>query len=790
MKEEDIERIRIVCTGIVLLLATLSGSVLGRSITARRAEKAVSVWLRTDALSMQTDCHSSTKRIETFTDEAGEPIYYVVSIRPSGFVIVSADDDVEPIIAFSNKGDYDPSPTNPLFALATGDLKGRIEAVRGGDHLRTERIRTRARRAKKKWDRFAELCETSDEGGESTESAGTPSIADAGAISDMRVPPLLASEWGQHDVCSEPCFNYYTPENYRVGCVGITMAQVMKYYEYPTGAVGRKTFWIFIEGSIDWTYLPLRGGDGWGNAYNWDDMMLIPSCSITETQRKAIGALCHDAAISVNTQFGSQSSQADTLKAKDALVETFNFSSAVKGFNREKNIGAGLIEMINPNLDARHPVILGVKDPGGHAVVCDGYGYNSSTLYHHLNMGWRGISDAWYNLPNIDSSPSYSSIHKCIYNIHTLDLEGEHVSGRVLSPSGEPIVKPSVYARSADGSHEVDAKSYDNGIYAFDELQSAQTYTIYVSAAGYEFTPRSITTGTSVDDAAVSGNIWGVDFSGQVIEAMIGQWKLDEVGGDTVAEDSAGINDGTVHGEASWLSSGGKLDGAIQLDGDGYVRIPNESNFDLVDQITVAAWVKFDSVNEDWQSVIAKGDSAWGLSALGIRRRSRRFKFCVTGAPDYVAVDGSVGVRTGEWHHVCGTYDGSNLRLYVNGVLDPAGPVSYSGGIAVNNFDVYIGENAEQPGRGWVGAIDEVRIYNYALMPGEVASLLCREPVAGDVNHDCTVDMADYAMFTAAYNSTPGHPQWNPECDISLPADNVIDILDMNAFLGSWLMGD
>lgn len=774
----------------MLLLATLSGSVLGRSITARQAERAVSAWLRTDALSVQTDYRRPTKRIEAFTDEAGEPIYYVVGIRPTGFVIVSADDEVEPIIGFSNKGDYDPSPTNPLFALAAGDLKGRIEAVRTGDRLRTERIRARAERAKKKWDRFAQLSETFDEGGESTESAGASSIANAGAISDMRVAPLLASEWGQREVCSEPCFNYYTPENYRVSCVGITMAQVMRYYEYPTGDVGRGGFWIWIEGNSDWTAAYMRGGDGYGGPYNWDDMVLIPSCSTTLTQRKAIGALCYDAAISVNTVFGSQSSQADTLRAKKTLVEAFNFSSAVKGYNNENNIGEGLIEMINPNLDARHPVILGIKDPGGHAVVCDGYGYNSSTLYHHLNMGWRGVSDAWYNLPNIDSSPSYSSIHKCIYNIHALDLEGEHVSGRILSPSGVPIPWPSVYARSADGSHEVDAKSYDNGIYAFNNLRSAQTYTIYVSAAGYEFTPRSITTGTSQDNSAVSGNIWGVDFYGQAVDALIGRWKLDELDGNTVAEDSAGINDGTVHGGASWLSSGGMLDGAIQLDGDGYVRIPNESNFDLVDQITVAAWVKNDSREEDFQSVIAKGASAWQISSIGQKRRMRRFRFSISEVPAYVDVDGIISVGASEWHHVCGTYDGANLRLYVDGVLDPASPVSYTGGIAVNNFDVYIGANAEQSWQGWTGAIDEVRVYNYALNPGEVASLMCLAPVAGDVNHDCTVDMADYAVFTAAYNSTPGHPRWNPECDISQPADNVIDFLDMNTFLTNWLMGD
>lgn len=784
-KEEAIERIRIVCTGIALLLATFSGSAVGRSVTAGRAERAVRAWLGTDALSVQTDSRRAAKSIAAFTDESGGVIYYVVSIEPRGFVIVSADDEVEPIIAFSEEGDYDPSPSNPLVSLVAGDLKGRIAGVRGGGHLRGERRRARARRAKEKWERFAQLGQALDEEGESTEGAGASSISDTGAVSDVRVAPFLASKWGQYNVCSEPCFNYYTPGNYRAGCVPVTMAQVMRYYQYPRGAIGVEGFWIRKDNS-DWYAAYTRGGNGSGGAYNWDDMALVPNCSTTATQRRAIGALCYDAAISVNSVFGPEISQADTLRAKDALVETFNFSDAVKGYNGGNNIGVGLIGMINPNLDARRPVIIGITGESGHAVVADGYGYNSSTLYHHLNMGWRGISDAWYNLPNIDSSPAYSIIYKCIYNISASDSHGEHVSGRVLTESGEPIANPWVYAQSADKSHEVRAQTYDNGIYAFDEFDSGRTYTIYVSAEGYKFTPKSITVGTSRDEAAVSGNIWGVDFHGEAAEALIGWWKLDESAGMVYAKDSAGVSDGTVYGGPAWLRMG-VFGRAIQLDGERYVSISNESQFDLVDQITVSAWVKIDDLDVYWQTIVSKGDSAWRLSAF---RGERRFHFGVTGAPDYVAVTSNASVEAGQWHHVCGTYDGAHLRLYIDGQLDPGGPVSYSGGITTNNFNVYIGENAEKPGRGWIGAIDEVRIHNYALKPGAVANLLCGEPAAGDVNHDCVVDMADYAEFTAAYLSRSGDPRWDPDCDISLPADGVIDMHDLNTFLSGWLVGD
>ena len=48
---------------------------------------------------------------------------------------------------------------------------------------------------------------------------------------------------------------------------------------------------------------------------------------------------------------------------------------------------------------------IAIRRPGGgHAVVADGYGYQHTTLYHHLNMGWNGFDDAWYNLPDVNAT--------------------------------------------------------------------------------------------------------------------------------------------------------------------------------------------------------------------------------------------------------------------------------------------------------------------------------------------------------------------------------------------------
>jgi len=157
----------------------------------------------------------------------------------------------------------------------------------------------------------------------------------------------------------------------------------------------------------------------------------------------------------------------------------------------------------------------------------------------------------------------------------------------------------------------------------------------------------------------------------------------------------------------------------LTLDGvRGFVNCGDSTAFDVTEEITVAAWVRIDTIRKPWATVIAKGDSAWRLSTFG---EQNRFHFGVTGAPSYHAADGNTTVSLDEWHHVCGTFDGERIRLYVDGEADAE--ASYTGQIGHNTFNVYIGENAEVRPRRWHGLIDEVCVYDHALDETEVAVL-------------------------------------------------------------------
>ena len=311
------------------------------------------------------------------------------------------------------------------------------------------------------------------------------------------------------------------PNNYPCGCVATAMAQVMRYHRHPTTGIGRHLYSVTVDGNA--TSLYTRGGDGLGGPYDWDLMVFEPNCHTTAFQRQAIGALCYDAGLSVNMAYGPLpfGSSAWPSAVPGALKGLFLYSNSEYGHNNMGNIGPGLIDMINPNLDYGHPAILGMR-PGeydGHVVVVDGYGYytpqtippSSPALYHHLNMGWAGAQDAWYHFCS-DMPTGFNIVVACVYNIF-VSGQGEIISGRVTDAFGNPLSGITVTAEK-DGGGTYSATTNDNGIYAVAKIPSASTYVMVPVKNGYDFTNQIVSTLTSGDPAFpdLPGNVWAVDF--------------------------------------------------------------------------------------------------------------------------------------------------------------------------------------------------------------------------------------------------------------------------------------
>lgn len=500
--------LRVVQAVLGLLLALLAPwRAAAAPTTADQARAIVAHWLAQEAAPLGSHLATTIASVTAHANTQGETAYYVVALDPAGFAIVAADDLVEPIVAFSSDGRYDsaPSPTNPIGALVERDLPTRIGRVRGKLALAPGGEESRAQQ---KWAMLA----------------ATPAKGAAQKITtlnDERVSPFIKSQWSQETAPSGgACYNYYTPpysagnaNNYPCGCVATAMAQVMRYFTYPTVGVGTASFQIKVD--RNWKNASLRGGNGSGGAYQWSNMVLKPGSSTTATQCQAIGALTYDAGVAVYMQYATNGSASALWDSADSMVSVFKFAKCgYASLNAGSFTVTTIRAMMNPNLDAGYPLILGIGDTAGngHAVVCDGYGFNATTAYHHLNMGWGGLDDAWYNLPNIDASLHFTIFDECLYNVHPAET-GEIISGRVTNGSGAPQAGVTVTGVGNNIAYSTQTDAH--GIYALTNLPSSTPFTLSAALAGMSFPVQAVTTGRSVDYPAMSiGNKWGVDFKG------------------------------------------------------------------------------------------------------------------------------------------------------------------------------------------------------------------------------------------------------------------------------------
>jgi len=519
--------------GIPLFLAVFAalllftGEIYAKAINAKTASRAVENLLGENSSPMGAMLGNTVKKTETFFDEDGLPVYHIVYLEPEGFVIVSGDDAAEPFIAFVEIGNYDPSSDNPLGALADCEIHSRIAFLRGKqahklDDKQIQKVEQQKQKNRTKWHQYLKSSPDESEGKSSSSGGGAAitSMEGLSQISDVRVDVLVQSEWSQGSISGKACYNYYTPPNaannpanYPCGCTATATAQVMRYHQFPTAGIGVHQFSIKIDGSP--ATRSTRGGDGAGGPYHWSDMVLVPDSSITDAQREAIGALCYDVGIAMHMEYSASGSAAALSYASEAMKNTFGYGNAdTYAFGQM----GGCLEpdtlcpILNPNLDAGLPNILAIKgtyigQTVYHAIVCDGYGYDSGTMYHHLNMGWAGVCDAWYNIPNMGTDiVDFYCVYGFIANIFTTGT-GEIISGRVTDVLGNPVSGVTVTAQKL-GDDPVSAQTNNRGIYALVNVDDQTKYSVTASKSPYYFVSKNIKTG-----GYYVGNQWGIDFT-------------------------------------------------------------------------------------------------------------------------------------------------------------------------------------------------------------------------------------------------------------------------------------
>lgn len=193
-------------------------------------------------------------------------------------------------------------------------------------------------------------------------------------------------------------------------------------------------------------------------------------------------------------------------------------------------------------------------------------------------------------------------------------------------------------------------------------------------------------------------------------------YQFNEGTGST-ALDSIGDHTGTING-ATWTT--GIDEEALSFDGvDDYITVNNAVDLNPTSALSLTAWVKWTidpETGTQWASIINKnGDGQYRLQH---NQRNTKFEFAIRTSSGNKWVESLTTPQQDTWYFVVGTYDGSTVRIYVNGVLEQS--TSHTGYLLTSTSPVNIARRAISNDRYFNGVIDEVSIWNKALSSTEI----------------------------------------------------------------------
>jgi hypothetical protein len=233
--------------------------------------------------------------------------------------------------------------------------------------------------------------------------------------------------------------------------------------------------------------------------------------------------------------------------------------------------------------------------------------------------------------------------------------------------------------------------------------------------------------------------------SAAAASGLVGQWHLDE-GAGTVAHDNSGNNNnGTLipaTAPPQWVP--GRFGTGLSFSGAQGVQVRDNPVLDPQSQVSVSAWVKSAGSPGAYRYIIGKGATGCDSSSYALYTGpTGGLSFYISngqsnGIADYnLSPDAGGGVWDGSWHLVVGSFDGSTLRLYVDGVeigsgIPFSGPIDYH---RTSSTDLFIGNYPAPPmpckAGGFNGLIDEANVWNFAVSPDQVSALYASPPSTG-----------------------------------------------------------
>ena len=315
--------------------------------------------------------------------------YYIFNTPNNrGWIIISADDVVLPVLAYSFEANYNSNSKNTAAKYFLKQLRSQIQ------YAKEEKIEQSAE-ANTQWNQYKV-------------ANSTKGIAN--------VAPLLTTTWDQG------CYyNMHCPQDYSssycnralTGCVATSMAQIIKYHAYPNSGLGSNTYTHPVYGSLTANFAAAN--------YDFSNMPNSLSGTTPLAQRQQVGTLMSHCGISVNMNYGPNGSGSNTLFALNAMKDYFKYAiEATEQYKDDYSI-TNWMNLVRASLDKSYPVLYSGTDNSvgfGHAWVCDGY---QGTSMFHMNWGWGGSSDGYFQLSNlVTGGYNFNDDQAALLNMHPL----------------------------------------------------------------------------------------------------------------------------------------------------------------------------------------------------------------------------------------------------------------------------------------------------------------------------------------------------------------------------------
>lgn len=213
------------------------------------------------------------------------------------------------------------------------------------------------------------------------------------AIVRTDIAPLITTKWAQiapyNALCPE-----VSGERSVTGCVATAMAQVMNYHKWPLRGTGTHQYtWHQQTLSMDFSQVE----------FQWDKMLPAFTEQSDSASKAAVAQLMYACGVAVNMNYSPTLSGGNYYSASEALIKYFGYDKGMRYISREYYDIESWIDLLYGELAAKRPVLYcGSSHRGGHAFIVDGYRTTDNVDYFHINWGWHGWSDGYFQITELE----------------------------------------------------------------------------------------------------------------------------------------------------------------------------------------------------------------------------------------------------------------------------------------------------------------------------------------------------------------------------------------------------